>query len=75
MAMSKETYPVLAGFVPAFEMFMTSWEQLADKNPPLRKWIEEGLTLARKYYHKMDDTDAFVIAMCKNGYLPVLHKY
>jgi hypothetical protein len=64
--MSKEATPVLSGSIPAFEMFMSSWEQLADKIPRLKPFIDEGLTWALKYYERMDRTDAYIIAMIIN---------
>jgi len=30
MVMSGETTPVLSGVIPAFEMFMSTWEDLAE---------------------------------------------
>jgi len=41
--MSKEKTPVLAGAVPSFEHFMTSWERLAEKNQHLVPAIKVGL--------------------------------
>lgn len=64
--MSNESTPILAGSIPAFEMFMTSWEMLAERNPRLQRWIEIGLSWARKYYMRMDDTHAYVVSMCKD---------
>jgi hypothetical protein len=63
--MSKEKTPVLAGVIPTFERFMTSWEALAKKNPNLRDAINIGLSFATKYYKKMDATKAYIIAMCE----------
>jgi hypothetical protein len=63
--MSKEKMPVLAGVIPTFEHFMTAWEQLSDKNPHLRVAINRGLLFANKYYKKMDETKAYILAMCK----------
>jgi len=64
--MSKEKTPVLAGVIPSFERFMTNWEKLSDKNPHLSGPIKTGLKFANKYYNKMDNTRAYVIAMCKH---------
>ena len=67
--MSKEKTPVLAGVIPSFERFMTSWEILAqknaEKNPRLTTAINIGLSFTNKYYKKMDETQAYVVAMCK----------
>jgi hypothetical protein len=63
--MSGESMPVLSGAVPSFEIFMTRWEKLRAKFPLLKPWIDVGLQWAEKYYKRMDDTDAYVIAMCE----------
>jgi hypothetical protein len=67
--MSKEKTPVLAGAVPTLERFMTSWEILAKKpeNQHLVPAINVGLKFACKYYKKMDDTSAYVVAMCESN--------
>jgi hypothetical protein len=62
--LSKEETPVLAGTIPAFEIFLTKLETLAEVKPWLQGCIEEGLRFARKYYQAMDDTGAYVVAMC-----------
>src|ERR1700679_3427693 len=61
--MSREETPVLTGSLPAFEMFMTSWEMLGEKHPRLAPFIDIGLKWASKYYCRMDQTRAYVIAM------------
>jgi hypothetical protein len=72
--MSAESMPVLSGAVPSFEIFMTRWEKLHDTCPVLRPWIDVGLKWANKYYKRMDDTDAYVVAMCEllPSFLPIL---
>jgi hypothetical protein len=69
--MSKEKTPVLAGTIPSFERFMTSWEKLAKKpeNKHLAPAIKVGLKFAYKYYKKMDDTIAYVLAMRESNYI------
>jgi hypothetical protein len=66
--MSAESTPVLAGVIPSFEMFMSSWEKLARQNPRLRNVITIGLHWAYKYYGRMDRTKAYIIAMCECYY-------
>jgi hypothetical protein len=51
--------------MPAFEMFMTAWENLSETHPRLGPFIEIGLAWARKYYQRMDNTKAYVMAMGK----------
>jgi hypothetical protein len=63
--MSAESMPVLSGAVPSFEIFMTRWEKLRSKFPELKPLVDVGLEWAEKYYKRMDDTDAYVVAMCE----------
>ena len=41
-AMSGETTPILASAIPAFELFMTQWEDLSKKHSTLAPWINIG---------------------------------
>jgi hypothetical protein len=63
--MSGESMPILSGAIPAFEMFMTQWEQIQDNQEDTREWVEVGLSWATTYYGRMDLTQAYVIAMCE----------
>jgi hypothetical protein len=65
--MSKENTLVLAGAVPSFKRFMTSWERLAEKNQHLAPAIKVGLKFAYKYHKKMDDMSAYMVAMCESN--------
>ena len=62
-AMSGETTPILAGAIPAFELFMTQWEDLGKKHPTLTPWINIGLKYVMKYYGHMDQICSYIIAM------------
>jgi hypothetical protein len=68
--MSSENTPILAATIPAFELFISSWEamiadsDLEDQN--IANIIFPGLEIARKYYDKFDNTDAYIIAMCES---------
>ena len=64
MMLSNEMTPVLAGVIPAFEIFLTKMEKLAEAKPHLNSFITEGLSFAYKYYKRMDNTIAYIIAMC-----------
>ena len=66
--MSSETTPVLCGSIASFELLMTQWERLGEEHPELRYWTRIGLRWARKYYTRMDDTDAYVIAMGRSPF-------
>ena len=61
--MSSESAPVLCDTIPAFEEFMTEWEDIKDDTPRLKKYIEPRLECVYKYYVRMDDTQAYIITM------------
>ncbi|KAF8502327.1 hypothetical protein F5888DRAFT_1581725, partial [Russula emetica] len=65
-SMSSESTPVLSRAISSFEMFMTEWEKLREQHEMLRPWTEIGLQWAKKYYIRMDDTDAYVVTMFLN---------
>jgi len=64
--MSGEKTPLLCGSIPAFELFMSKWEKLADDNPHLEELIRPGLKWVEKYYSHMDCTSAYIITMRKH---------
>jgi hypothetical protein len=60
MVMSGEMTPILSSSIPAFEMFMSLWEQLLEKHPRL-----SGMAKATEYYTQMDRTSAYIMSMCE----------
>lgn len=64
-SMSSESRPRLGNAVPHLELFMTAWEKKAEEIPRLKPFIDVGVEWAKKYYTRMDDTRAYVVAMCK----------
>jgi hypothetical protein len=66
--MSSEKTPVLASGISHFEEFMSELEVLAKDYPILKPWTGVALRWAKKYYCRMDGTDAYVITMCKSFY-------
>lgn len=64
--LSVQRVPILCHAVRAFEYFLTAWEALKEgpRGSYLAPYIDEGLRWAGKYYKKLDDTSAYVIAMC-----------
>ncbi|KAJ7665623.1 hypothetical protein B0H14DRAFT_2658494, partial [Mycena olivaceomarginata] len=62
-----ENTPVLAGALPAFELFVDSWKTMVKDTDLIKEnvvqFIEPGLTIAKKYYNRFGDTDAYIIAM------------
>jgi hypothetical protein len=63
--MSAHATPVLSGAIPSFELFMTQWERVGERFENLRALTDIGLRWANKYYNRMDDTRAYIIAMCE----------
>jgi hypothetical protein len=63
--MSAEKTPILSGAIPAFEMFMSSWEKLGREHHRLKALIKPGLDWASMYYGRMDRTRAYIVAMRK----------
>jgi hypothetical protein len=43
---------------------MTKWEKLANR-VKMKPIVQPGLDWAYKYYTRMDETKAYVVAMCK----------
>jgi len=63
--MSSESTPILSRAISDFEMFMTKWEKLGVQHQVLKFWTKISLHWAKKYYIWMDETNAYVITMCK----------
>ena len=64
-ATSAETTPTLSHAIIKFEEFMSNWEQLSEEHVLIKFWTNIGLRWATKYYIRMDNTEAYVLAMCK----------
>ena len=45
---------------------MTKWEKLGEQHQTLKPWTDIGVKWATKYYDRMDETNAYVITMCKS---------
>ena len=63
--MSGKSTLLLDGAILVFKMFMSVWENLANKKPHLKRYINIGLEWATKYYVKMNGTCAYIIVMCE----------
>ncbi|KAJ7114473.1 hypothetical protein C8R44DRAFT_740612 [Mycena epipterygia] len=65
--MLAENTPVLAGALPAFELFVDSWKTMVKDVDLIKEnvvqFIKPGLTIAKKYHNRFSDTDAYIIAM------------
>lgn len=73
-SMSTETTPILSRAIIFFEMFMTELEKLGSQHEILEPWTDTGLHWAKKYYARMDDTDVYIVTMCRslNWYITAL---
>jgi hypothetical protein len=65
--MSSKATPVLSRAIIYFEMLMMEWEKMGEQHEELKPWTDIGLHWATKYYIQMDDTDAYVVTMCKSS--------
>lgn len=70
--MSAHATPVLSGAISSFELFMSKWEKLGENFNNLKPLTDIGLKWAKKYYNRMDDTWAYIIAMCKSFFFSYL---
>ena len=67
--MSVESTPSLIYALPYFEAFMSKLEHLGKEYPIIKPWTKLAEQKATKYYRKMDETDAHVMAICTFIYL------
>ncbi|KAJ7483095.1 hypothetical protein B0H11DRAFT_1723367, partial [Mycena galericulata] len=67
--MSSQNTPILAATIPAFELFLSAWEAMKDdedlEEENVASIIRPGLNLAKSYYKKLGDSNAYIIAMCE----------
>jgi hypothetical protein len=63
--------PVLSRAIIEFKRFMTELEGLGKRYPILKPWTDIGMHWATKYYIWMDDTKAYIVAMCKSFNWPI----
>ena len=73
--MAREKTPTLSSAIKFIESWMTAWEShqelVLSTRVAVHEWIEEGLTWAKKYYRRMDNSKAYAIAMCTCRHSPV----
>ena len=60
-----EKTPTLGNVIPQFELFMSLLEVLGSQSEELRPITDVGIKWATKYYQRIDDSQAYAIAMCK----------
>jgi hypothetical protein len=68
--MSSENTPILAATIPAFELFMSSWEAMMEDTDLEAKNVASIISLGLSVQkdttiNKFGDTDAYIIAMCE----------
>lgn len=65
---SSTSHPVLWRAIPAFEDLQTAWEEkrATNKYKMYAAAIDSGLEKLRKYYHKFDEKDVYVLALGKS---------
>lgn len=65
-SLSSERLPTLCKYLTTFERFYISWKKAGNdpNNPQFRPFVQEGLKWVEKYYNRMGDTKAYIIAMC-----------
>jgi hypothetical protein len=65
--MCREWSPLLGGALPAYETFLTSWQQMerSTARPQLRPFIHEGHFWAKGYHGRLRANKTYLFAMCK----------
>jgi len=66
MSLANERMPTLGNVIPHWECFITALEEYGTYLPHLKPILDEGLAWATTYYSRMDNTKAYIIAMCKS---------
>jgi len=66
MSLANERMPTLGNIIPHWECFMTALEEYGTHLPCLKPILDEGLAWVTTYYSRMDNTKAYIIAMCKS---------
>jgi len=66
MSLANERMPILRNVIPHWECFITVLEEYGTHLPCLELILDEGLAWATTYYSRMDNTKAYIIAMCNS---------
>ena len=61
--LSSESMPVLSYAITEIKEYMTALEKLGKDHYILKPWVDIGVQWATKYYCRMDDMKAHVVAM------------
>ncbi|KAG6374918.1 hypothetical protein JVT61DRAFT_3661 [Boletus reticuloceps] len=65
LILEHKSLPRLGKYVPAIEFFMRAWGRFGDDKHHLQPFIKPGLNKVKTYYNKMENSPAYLIAMCK----------
>ena len=59
--------PTLHRVIPALEALCTKWEKKASdpRYALFHPALDRGTTKLNKYYTKLDDTDVYILSLCK----------
>jgi hypothetical protein len=66
MSLANERTPTLGNVILHWECFMMALEEYGTHLPCLKPILDEGLAWATTYYSRMDNTKAYIIAMCES---------
>jgi len=66
MSLANKRTPTLGNVIPHWECFVTALKEYRTHLPCLKLILDEGLAWATTYYSRMDNTKAYIIAMCKS---------
>jgi len=66
MSLANERTPTLRNSIPHWECFMTALKEYGTHLPCLKPILDKDLAWATTYYSRMDNTKAYIIAMCKS---------
>jgi hypothetical protein len=77
MTFSTAGHTTVGFAIPTLEFLQTSWEELLEDSNyvPVYAGIKAGLANLKKWYRKVDDTNAYFICLCKFYLLSYLQDY
>lgn len=60
--MSRERTPALAGTIPSIEVFLKTMKLLAERATRISPIIKVGISIAEKYYERIENNPTYVIS-------------
>ena len=66
-SLGKENEPTIHRVIVAMEAMASKWEYKLTQAvfAPFKPAIQRGLDKLNKYYSKLDNTDVYIVALCK----------